>query len=1039
MPAPDPVTDSVAAADPNATMGDGPISTVTAVAPAGTQRYALGDEIARGGMGVIYRATDTALGREVAVKVLQERFALDSDTARRFTEEARISAQLQHPGIPPVHDLGTLPDGRPFLAMKLIKGQTLDELLTARPDVSAERGRYVAAFEAVCQAIAYAHSHSVIHRDLKPANVMVGAFGEVQVMDWGLAKVLSARPAEAADPEATRSDTLVRSLRDSDGLFTEAGSVLGTPAYMAPEQALGAVGKVDARSDVFGLGAILAVILTGRPPFAAGSAETVRMLSAQGRLEECFARLDGCGADPGLVALCRRCLAPSPADRPADAGEVARAVGQLRVAADERARRAELERVQAEGEKAAAQLQAAEQRKRRRVQLALAAAVGVLLLGGGAFLWWSGAQAQAVRARQGRNAEAVAGLLDQCEAALRGGDVARAAVALEAARKRAAEGGADESAARLEALAADLALLRDLDAVDRFRWTPVEGKLPDAAAVAARYREALGRYESDPDAPSPEAAAARVSDSAVRDRVVAAWDWLLRAQRTVGVRAALQAVDSDPYRDAVRGAVQADDSARIAELAGRPAALEQPPEFAAFLGENAAIGLERRRQLLGAAVGRRPGDLGLLMTLGETYRDTAEGWGRDGVRWFQAAVAAAPTNPAAHTNLGGALYHRRDPAGEEAEYREAIRLDPTNAFAHHYLGVVLGGKRDLAGAEAAFREAIRLNPKYVMAHGNLAWALQEQGDLGGAVDEYQKALSISPRFGQAHYGLGTVLRRRGDPAGAEAEYRETIRLDPINFFAHHDLGLVLGGKGDLAGAEAAFREAIRLNPKYVMAHDSLAWALEVQGDLGEAVDEYQKALSISPKDAYALSNLPRAERMRSLLRRLPDILEGKASPHTPDEACEFAGLCAQPVRRRYAAAVRLYEGAFTADPKLAADLKTAHRYNAACFAARAAGGEGIDAPADVAARTALQQKALGWLRADLDLRRKQAASPDAAERGAAAARLAHWLADSDLSGVRDPAPLAQLPAAERAEWEKLWADVKATLADAQKPPPPPGK
>ena len=162
-------------------------------------------------------------------KVLQEQFGPDSGAARRFADEARIAAQLQHPGIPPVHDLGTLPDGRPFLAMKLIKGDTLDALLVARPDPSADRGRFVAAFEAVCQAVAYAHSRGVIHRDLKPANVMVGAFGEVQVMDWGLAKVLragSASDGPAPIPEAAVR-TEVRSLRDSDGQATQAGSVMG--------------------------------------------------------------------------------------------------------------------------------------------------------------------------------------------------------------------------------------------------------------------------------------------------------------------------------------------------------------------------------------------------------------------------------------------------------------------------------------------------------------------------------------------------------------------------------------------------------------------------------------------------------------------------------------------------------------------------------------------------------------------------------------------------------------------------------------------
>jgi serine/threonine protein kinase len=146
-------------------------------------RYDLLDEIARGGMGVIYCAIDSAFSREVAIKVLQEKFAPDSSAARRFADEARITGQLQHPGIPPVHDLGLLPDGRPFLAMKLIKGQTLQELLASRPEPSAERGRFVAAFEQVCQALAYAHARGVIHRDLKPAKAprfreAVGRTGE---------------------------------------------------------------------------------------------------------------------------------------------------------------------------------------------------------------------------------------------------------------------------------------------------------------------------------------------------------------------------------------------------------------------------------------------------------------------------------------------------------------------------------------------------------------------------------------------------------------------------------------------------------------------------------------------------------------------------------------------------------------------------------------------------------------------------------------------------------------------------------------------
>src|SRR5262249_24346358 len=154
-----------------------------------------------GGMGVVYRARELALDRHVAVKVLQDRYALDSSFARRFTDEARITAQLQHPGVPAVYEVGTLPDGRPFLAMKLIKGGTLADLPARRPAPAADRGSVVAIFEQVCQAVAYAHSLRVIHRDLKPSNVMVGKFGEVQVMDWGLAKVLPADAQSGRGPE----------------------------------------------------------------------------------------------------------------------------------------------------------------------------------------------------------------------------------------------------------------------------------------------------------------------------------------------------------------------------------------------------------------------------------------------------------------------------------------------------------------------------------------------------------------------------------------------------------------------------------------------------------------------------------------------------------------------------------------------------------------------------------------------------------------------------------------------------------------------
>jgi tetratricopeptide (TPR) repeat protein len=356
----------------------------SAALPESPVGYELIDEIGHGGMGVVYRARDTALDRDVAVKLLSERYPPDSIPAQRFLIEARITGQLQHPGIPAVHQVGSLADGRPFLAMKLIKGSTLEAILKLRADPSADHGRLLAIFEAVCQAVGYAHAHHIIHRDLKPTNVMVGAFGEVQVMDWGLAKVLgqeSPATVDALAEEQTRAWTQVSPTAET-GSYTQAGSLVGTPAFIPPEQAVGELVKVDERADVFGLGALLAVILTGKPPYVGETFELVRVQAVRGKLEDCFARLDASGAELEMVALCKKCLAFEPADRPRDAGAVAQAVAAFRAEADERARHAELERVRALGEQAMAAARSAERRKRRRLALGAAAVLAVAVVGG---------------------------------------------------------------------------------------------------------------------------------------------------------------------------------------------------------------------------------------------------------------------------------------------------------------------------------------------------------------------------------------------------------------------------------------------------------------------------------------------------------------------------------------------------------------------------------------------------------------------------------------------------------------------------------
>jgi serine/threonine protein kinase len=334
-------------------------NTTAAAMPAGPPvrlgRFHIREEIARGGMGVILRGHDDDLNRDVAVKILLDEHADKPELLHRFVEEAQIAGQLQHPGVVPIYELGRLPDRRPFFAMKLVKGRTLADLLAERSDPTQDLPRFLGIFEQVCQAVAFAHSKRVIHRDLKPANVMVGGFGEVQVMDWGLAKVLGAgwaaavaRPAPAAGLSAIRTVRSQPAAKGDatapDGAQTEAGSVLGTPAYMPPEQARGEVDSLDQRCDVFGLGAILCEILTGNPPYMASESWRVVYLAALGDLADGFARLERCGADKELLALARDCLSPEIDKRPRDAGEVAQRMATYLQGIQERLWSAERER-----------------------------------------------------------------------------------------------------------------------------------------------------------------------------------------------------------------------------------------------------------------------------------------------------------------------------------------------------------------------------------------------------------------------------------------------------------------------------------------------------------------------------------------------------------------------------------------------------------------------------------------------------------------------------------------------------------------------
>ena len=388
--------------DPNATLARPAVAPTGALAIPG---YDLLPKIAEGGMGVVYRARDLTFDREVAIKVMKPGM-----NAAEFVREAKVTARLPHPGIPPVYAMGTLPDGRPYLAMKLIQGETLDAVLKRRTEHVTDRGKLLAAFEQMCHAVGYAHAQGIIHRDLKPSNIMVGAFGEVQVMDWGLAREVSSGQPTVSSAE--QAGTATTPDATDDALKTVAGQIKGTPAYMAPEQARGE--PVDARADVFALGGILAAVLTGKPPFAGNSVLDTIIRAAQAELGETLSRLDASGADAELLALCKTCLAAKAEERFADATELALAVAAYRAEVEARLLQAERERaaeearaLEEENTRREAEARAAADRKRRFAQRALVASVLLLLLAGGvgaAFAsLWRTAEAQRDAADSAKN------------------------------------------------------------------------------------------------------------------------------------------------------------------------------------------------------------------------------------------------------------------------------------------------------------------------------------------------------------------------------------------------------------------------------------------------------------------------------------------------------------------------------------------------------------------------------------------------------------------------------------------------------------
>jgi tetratricopeptide (TPR) repeat protein len=860
--------------------------------------YRITAEIARGGMGQVYAGYDLTLGREVAIKML-----LPRANAERFITEAKITAQLPHPGIPPVYTLGTLEDGTPWLAMKLIRGRTLAELLKKRSSPSEELPRFIQIFEQIAQAVGFAHSRGIIHRDLKPLNVMVGEFGEVQVMDWGLAKVLTpVRHGKGASPVEPGGTLGLEPGVDMDmsvwgDSATQAGSVLGTPAYMPPEQARGEIERMDARSDVFGLGAILCQILTGHPPYRSlrgiDDVDDVLRQAARWEVGEAFAALDSCGAEPELVALCKRCLAREQADRPADGGAVAAEVARIRQAAEERARQTELERQRA-------LVREAEQAERRRLAIVAASSLVAVLLAGLAVSLWQMNRAMDAERQAVANAELAR---ENERQAMANAELARANEA-----KALAERDAKAAALKAEEIARQQAVLA-AEKEKAARLAEKEARDRAMAALRVMTDELVERQLARSPTLTEE-------NKEFLRKVIAQFEGF----------AAITANDADSR--AIRGEGYFRVGLmryRLGDLKEAEAAFRDALAIQKQLAADFPTRPDFRQQLA-----RTYGNLGVLLR--ETGRlKEAEAVYRDALAIQKQLVAEFPTRPdfrqeltKSYNNLGVLLYQTGRPKEAEAVWRDALAIRqqlvadfPTRpdfrqqlASSHNNLGLLLYQTGRPKEAEAAWRDALAIRQQLVAdfptrpdfrqelasSHNNLGLLLYQTGRPKEAERAFRDALAIRqqlatefptrPDFRQelalCYNNLGNLLSDTGRLAEAEVAYRETLKLQQqlVTDFptrpdfrqelakSHSNLGILLYQTGRPKEAEAAFRETLKLQqqlatdfptrPDFRQAlarsHLNLGNLLSNTGRLKEAEAAYRETLKLQQQLATDFPN-----------------------------------------------------------------------------------------------------------------------------------------------------------------------------------------
>lgn len=874
-------------------------------------RYPVAELLGRGGVGLVYRAHDSELGRDVAIKVLARRYATDGEAIARFEEEARIASRLQHPGVVPIHEMGRLQDGRPYFTMKIVAGETLaDRLATRQPDHASRALLEIVV--RVAQTLAFAHSHGVIHGDVKPQNVMVGAFGEVQLMDWGFARETDAL-ARAADAEMQTR-------------------VVGTPSYMAPEQARGDLAAIGPRTDVFGLGAILCEILTGSPPYGGETRSEILLRATKGWIDDARRRLMECRCDPALIELTSSCLDPDSARRPRDASDVAIALQNHLASLEERARAAEVET-------AKARAAVVHEKRARRLTLLLAAAA-LLAITVPALLLYSAERAK-LRRRE---------LADQAIASTTG----RARVLLDQARSSvtddpAAWGAAVAAGQEVRSLAtapdvsaeASVAARLLADSIDREQAESTKraailakleelhphGRVERPEATDRGYVACFRELGCDIDEGNTAETIERFSTLPCMNALVDALDelTLLRFHHKVPTadawrapRAIAVGLDADPVRARIRAAL-ADPDRSLLESLAKSASADHDVRTLNLLARSLVESgkLPDAITVYRLASARYPGhywthhDLASLLALGKTPKH------EEISRIYSMALAVRPNHPHALTDLGRALALAGDNDSAIDLLARAVVIDPGDGRIRLLYGASLSTKGELERARVELSKATEL--------GN-----------GIAIVTLSQ---IQTRLGEFEAALETLkLVERLPVHDPSLRFEIALRLKQL-----HRPDLSMRALEPLLAIKKPDPDHIRL---------SILLAIE-SGDLDLARRRFESAVATHSREAIdpnggfesiTAQNLSTAARLDS--ESLDQILEGDVN------SVALAALTAQRLEN-HPAASRLHRELFAFDSSLYRSVAGLLAFSALRSASIVANTPG-DADAETSARFAFE-------------------------------------------------------------------------------------